>query len=431
MPKHPFLSAILSVALLATVRADAAEANAAAPKAPPEEDLTLFPIPNYKGDFWTRDAMLGDLGFRTALAQHGIQLEVDLNQIYQGVVAGGRPGRSTNWEYSGSADYVLKLDTGKAGLWPGGFLTIHGKTFYGDPTSLATGSLLPTNTDFALSDPHGEGTYLPHVYFTQFLTEKLAISFGKLDTTVGDDNAFAHGTGVEGFMNLGFCFNPVTLLTSPYSTLGAGLMYLPNDKVTLGFSVFDTDGDIRDAGFDTLFKGATTFAGDIAVKTRFFDHPGTQRLAVMVSSGDFTSLRQDPRVLEPDLGVTPVSRSSTWAIAYNFDQYLTENWGIFGRVGVSDGKANIFQTFYSIGVGGKGIIPGRDNDRFGVGLYYAGIADSLVSPLLNKSERGLEIFYDVAVTPWFSVTADVQVTSPVLKSADTATVLGLRGRIRF
>jgi porin len=48
-----------------------------------------------------------------------------------------------------------------------------------------------------------------------------------------------------------------------------------------------------------------------------------------------------------------------------------------------------------------------------------------------RDERGLELFYNMAVTPWCHLTADLQVVTPILASAETALVLGLRAKFDF
>ena len=67
-----------------------------------EEGATLFPIPDYASGILARDALTGDWnGERTSLAKdYGLQFEVDVNQIYQGVMAGGT---SSNDDYYGAA----------------------------------------------------------------------------------------------------------------------------------------------------------------------------------------------------------------------------------------------------------------------------------------------------------------------------------------
>ena len=91
-------------------------------------------IEDYRGDFWSRPALTGDWGgLRTTLAQKGITLDVDLLQSVQGLNTGGsfRNQDSLRYPYGGYAEYLLNIDTGKLGLWPGGFLRILGESQFG------------------------------------------------------------------------------------------------------------------------------------------------------------------------------------------------------------------------------------------------------------------------------------------------------------
>ena len=401
-----------------------------------EETATLFPIPDYSGDFLNRPAFTGDWGgVRTRIAKdYGLQFEAGATQIYQGVMSGGINER---WEYSGSADYRVRFDSGQAGLWQGGFLDIHGETYWGDGVNLSTGAILPVNTDRALSAPAGNGTYLPQVQFTQFLSEKFAVTLGKLDTTVGDGNSLAHGVGDRGFMNLGFSFNPAVLTTAPYSTLGAGFVYLFAPRSNFTFSAIDTDGRIDQSGFDTVFEGNTSYVGELNLGTQFFDKPGHQLFGFSYASGDFNSQQQDPRILFAS-DAPASTESESWAFYYNFEQYLISNpdnpeqgFGVFGRVGVADEDTSLINTFYSLGVGGKGVIPGRELDRFGLGYYYMTLSDKRIGLLTDDDEQGVELFYNMAVTPAFELSLDLQVIDGAVKKTDTAVVGGVRARLVF
>src|SRR5262249_942653 len=76
------------------------------------------PMP-YSGDIWRRSTLTGDWGgLRNELAVKGVPLDLDITQVGQGVVGGGKSGA---WEYGGRGDFILDLDSGKLGLWPGGF----------------------------------------------------------------------------------------------------------------------------------------------------------------------------------------------------------------------------------------------------------------------------------------------------------------------
>jgi porin len=48
-----------------------------------------------------------------------------------------------------------------------------------------------------------------------------------------------------------------------------------------------------------------------------------------------------------------------------------------------------------------------------------------------RDEHGVELFYNVGLTPWCHVTTDLQVITPALKLAETSLVLGLRAKFDF
>jgi porin len=130
-----------------------------------------------------------------------------------------------------------------------------------------------------------------------------------------------------------------------------------------------------------------------------------------------------------------------WGFYYNFDQYLfteagdpTQGWGVFGRFGWSNGEANLFEQFYSVGVGGKGTLPSRDHDTWGAGYYLANFSDNIRDVLGVHSEQGVELFYNIEITPWLRVTPDLQViVNPGggFQDRDVAIVYGLRTQMSF
>ena len=103
--------------------------------------------------------------------------------------------------------------------------------------------------------------------------------------------------------------------------------------------------------------------------------------------------------------------------------------------GISDGKPNPIHWSAILGIGGSSPIASRKLDTFGIAYYYLGLSDefkSVVQPVVPlRDEHGLELFYNLAVAPWFHVTADLQVITPLLQPVDTSLVLGLRSKIDF
>jgi porin len=442
------LLTIISLARPATAQESPASTSQAAATS---EEATLFPVPSYGGDLWSRSFLTGDWGgLRSTLAKNGVQLEIETMHVFQDVSSGGvnQTGR-----YSGTADITLKLDSQKLGLWPGGFLLVHAEAAFGNPVNPFSGGILPVNTKPVMTLPARDEMVLPHVVLTQFLSEKFAVFLGKLDTTGGDANEFAHGKGDRKFMNLAFSMNPTLLRLVPYAPLGMGFVFLPNKDVILTFSAVDTEGVPNKGGFHTLFQDPTTLASELRVTVRPFGLTGHQLIGGGWSNGPFTSINQDPRTIIGSIlfGTPPKKESNSWSVYYNFDQYLytekddpSQGIGIFGRFGISDGKANPFHQFYSIGFGGKGIIPTRDRDHFGIGYYYLQFSDHIVAALRRRlsldHEQGGELFYNIELLPWLHVTPDIQIIGPSRrigtllvpgKRIDTAVVTGFRIKIDF
>ena len=158
-------------------------------------------------------------------------------------------------------------------------------------------------------------------------------------------------------------------------------------------------------------------------------------------------------VLQPGQGVSLVvpKKGSTWAAYWSGWQYLytappgtrpleqisgeprQRGIGVFARFGFADKDTNPTEWAVSGGIGGRGLIPSRDNDCFGVGYYYNSIQTLRLSGLLGikDSTQGLECFYNIAITPAAHLTLDLQVVNSPQKRLETATVLGLRATLEF
>ncbi len=411
----------------------------------------------YSGDFLTRSTLTGDWGgVRNELAKKGVTLDLNLTQVGQGVVSGGK---RSNWEYQGRGDLNLLVDTGKLGLWPGGFLTVEAEGNYGDAVNAKTGALMAVNTNQLFPVTGEDRLCLPALNFTQFLSEYFGLYVGKLATVTassGDMNEFAHGKGDTQFMNTAFNFNPVILLTVPYSTLGAGFLVLPTKDpkaAIINFSVLSSVGTA--SSFDSINGNELTFAGEGRVRTGFFGLTGHQSVGVTYSNREFAFLDQSLRFFLENREIE--KKKGSWSVFYNFDQYLYETskgsgrgYGIFGRFGASDGNPNPMHYFMSFGVGGKGVSDCRPHDSFGIGYYYLWISNpTFTGPLATRTflgnENGGEAYYSFALTPWALLTPDVQIVRPAQKdviertgpvtftrrSIETAIVMGVRLQLVF
>jgi len=385
-------------------------------------------------------------GARTKLAEKGVTLDIDVLQSYQGVLNGGIRGQ---WKYGGSAQYRLKLDFGKMGLWEGGYFDIQAEHQFGEFINTDTGAPMPTNTIGVFPLPDYQKVNVTQFQFTQFFSESFAVFLGKINTMAGfEETVLNGGEGRTQFMNLNFVFDPVALRTVPYSSLGAGaLVFLPNaaakDPAILSFVMLGPDGWPNTIGFGKDFENGEAYVFSYRQPSRFFGKPGGHLFTGTYSTKDYMLLDQDPRlILGALLGfpVTFAKKEDSWCFMYNMHQYIytekedeTQGFGVFARFGTADDKTNPIENFYSIGLGGKGIINGRDNDTYGIGYFYAELSDEF-GKIIERNfgdTQGFEMFYNFELSKWLHITPDFQVIEPSAKNIDTAYIAGLRVKMDF
>jgi porin len=406
----------------------------------------------YSGGIGSRTTLSGDWwGFRNELAAKGVTIDMSLTQAAQGIVHGGK---DAGWQYSGGrGDIILNVDSQKLGLWPGGFLNLEAEGNFipadklGKSINGKAGALMFVNSNQAYPTPAGDNFNLPALNFTQFLSPYFGLTIGKYATVTnisGDMNEFAHGKGDTQFMNLALNVNPIVLTTVPYSTLGTGVIVLPTkdpNQAIVSFMLLSSTGKAGTSGFDDLNDDNLTFAGEGRVRTDFFGLTGHQVFGAAFSNRRFTSIDQNARFIFENGSFE--GKKGSWNIHYNFDQYFYEpkkgsgeGIGIFGRFGASDGNPNFMHFFYSLGIGGKGVIPTRERDQYGFGFYYIDVNNPELQGVfrttkLLRDEYGFEAYYNFAITPWLKLTPDIQVVRGAQKNqvSISSGPLGLLPRI--
>jgi carbohydrate-selective porin OprB len=112
--------------------------------------------------------------------------------------------------------------------------------------------------------------------------------------------------------------------------------------------------------------------------------------------------------------------------------------GLFGRIGYAPEETNIITRDASVALFAYGLSH-RPNDSFGLGIYHNGINQPFKNDFKQltgaavtiKNENGLEVFYDVAITPAIRLIPSYQhiwnpMTAGVAKNEHGADVLLLR-----
>jgi porin len=402
------------------------------------------PPPPFGGPCCTRPKLTGDwCGLRDQLRDQGYTFDVSATTYYQGIASGGL---SHQFQFGGRNDYILNVDGQKAGLWQGLSINAHGETVYGDSVNLLTGAVVPVNIGRSLPTVNGTVTALTGLKVSQALSDNLVLFVGKINTVDNIQQPFMRFRGLDaGFMNGVFVFNPVLGRTIPYSTFGAGAVFLADGYPVATLTVYDTNDHSTTSVFNHLFDNGAVIYPTLSTQTNFFGMPGHQTVWGAYSSGRYAILNPEvltlfpPRV--PGLSPTRFVRGSWW-VNYQVDQALWvdpaepgRSRGVGGGLGLSDGNPNPVRWTAVFGVGGSSPIPGRNLDVFGVAYYYLAYSDRFnndVRPAVAvRDEQGMEAFYTVSVTPWCHLTTDVQVITPTLRRADTAVVVGLRAKVDF
>jgi len=417
------------------------------PEVSEERPPGLLPPRTHGGSLAERSFLTGDWhGARDRWTESGVRVDIALTQTLQSVLDGGVEETT---EYGGRLDSRFTFDLDRMGAIEGALLNVRAESRYGDSVNRASGALLPVNDVmfFPLGEPDEDILInVTEFRYTQFLSPKVAVFLGKLVILGGDVNEFAGGRGDTQFMSHSFVSATVTSLVNPYSSLGAGVTWALSKSSNFTSALYGSQDASSTAGFDELADGLTW---NTAFRTQYElgALPGGYNVAFQYAfDGSFIDL--SGQFVGPPGQFRPARDGDSWNAYANFWQYISveggsqapvdvtneridrEGWGLFGRCGIADRDTNPVEWAVSGGVSGRGMIDGRDDDTFGVGLATSRlVADRLTnSELIDRSPGRLEVFYAYSFTPAAILTFDFQLANPLIEGLDTATLFGLRLR---
>lgn len=382
----------------------------------------------------SQDKLTGDWGgARSSLEGNGVSVDLSYTTFYQGMFAGtGDHG----FDFGDRIDALIDLDFGKLGLWEGGGLHTHLEYNFGKIPAWLGGSLIPLNLGAGLPLGKTKNVVATSLYFSQKLSDAASLKIGKIDTIdLLENDPFFGGWRNERFMNCAISA-PLSGVLPP--TIIGGIFTYKVNPITWTFMVYDPNDQTANYALNDLFSDgvglslAATWSGELAGRASSVNVNGIYNTQDKVNLEDYLL----PPNLQTDI------EDGTWHFAVKFSHLLIESsqlpgkgLGVYGKAAISDGDTNVFQSFFSGGLAGHGMVPNRSNDVFGVGYYYYNFSDEMqdaTSSVVNfDNEQGVEMFYNFAVTPWLKVTADLQWIDPA--SGDNKQIwLGiLRASITF
>jgi porin len=371
------------------------------------------------------------------LKEHGITIAPRLTQFYQGLTAGDG---DHDFEYGGKADLLLNANLSKLGFWKGFSMTVHVENNFGDSMTGAGGTLIPPNTALLFPGMKGADAFdVSSFYFMQHLSKSATVLFGKINMMdIAAVTPFKGGAGIDSFWNLTFVAPPSGLVP-PY--LFGALLSVRTKPATFGLWIYDPNSVVNTTSFDHRFADGITIRGSVEFPVTIGGLSGHQGFVALYSTESGNDLSDIGNTGLPPFPGSIDTKNSRHYFAYTFDQTLyqpskdsKEGFGLFGQLSISDGNPSRLYFSALFGIGGTGLIPGRSRDNWGIGYYYDGpsrdLQDSLEPVLKIRDEQGMEVFYNFAVTPWFTVGVDLQVINPSL-GEDIAVLPGIRSVIRF
>ncbi len=374
-------------------------------------------------------------GLRTAAQDHGVSVSAFSTHYYGFNLRGGADTHNAQ-RYSATYDLIVQFDLDAMRLIPGGEILLHTQGWFGRGGNI-------NDKVGALGDPIDDADghkdiYIDQLWYQQTFGKGLAqLRFGYLDMqTILDRNAFANAEDKQFFNTYLDNNNAVVPLT-----IGLGATVFLQPTPWLGFVVGAADGKGRafDDGFKTTFHDEAHFFGYFETDLRLTlpspagPLPGTYRIGLIY----------DPnrrRRYHPDQPEDAEFRSGDYGFYLSCDQWVyrerpgeDQGLGLFARYGFRDGRRNAIEHFWSAGAQYAGPLPQRDRDVLGFGVYSVHASDEYqqVADADFSRETGFELYYAIQVTPWMTLTPDIQYIVQPGGSRDAADSIVFAVRARW
>src|SRR5262249_28085894 len=159
----------------------------------------------------------------------------------------------------------------------------------GQSVDTYAGTYSPPNLSMFFPVPNGTITAITGLKYTQSITERSGLFFGKLNALNGDPERFLKYPLTSRFWNAAFNFN-LALDRYPYSTPGAGFYASLDPGPDVAFLVLNSYNAPRTSGLENLGMNGVFLYAQAKQATEFFGLPGRQVFAGLFGTGSFTGL---------------------------------------------------------------------------------------------------------------------------------------------
>jgi porin len=417
-----------------------------------KESATAPPVasvPAPAPSFWTQETMTGDWGgTRSRWKEKGVELEFKYVGIYQGIASGGTDEKNS---LTNKLETTWKFDLGKVAGWKYWSSEIKAEWRFGGPALTGTGGINFSNTSGIIPGARGSVVSVTAVNFTRIIPRDLkkgnlfVVSFGRYNVLDLLEEDFFAGSGEERFMNIA-PIGPLTVLRQvPLITNAATFAVVKGGEPRFTFTVMDPNDQSLDPGLDTLFADGITFSPGYNIPAKYFGKSAKHSFTGAITTKKYTPFDAIRQLIIPGPPLNPVEpKRGSFSVSYAFRQYLVERghhdgWGLFTQLSIADKDTSPITRFVNVGLGGNGLIASRRQDEFGFSYAYTNLSSVLRDNvnLITLGRRALqpehqvEMFYNLHITPWCRLTADLQIIRGVRPTVDRAIVPGARLEMIF
>lgn len=334
-----------------------------------------------------------------------LSLHGGIVSLYQGGSFGKVNGQ--NYNDPGAFGYALDLE---ASFEPteGGSVYIRAHTGQGDGADRdieGDGLLFADLNTINDDNPSDSALKVLDAYYSQaFLDGELALTIGKTEPLAFiDDNEFANNEAWQ-FIGKALVNNPVIDGEDEYAPLVA-VVYSPIAQVS--FSVLvqsssyptlaeEEQKDVYSDVFDSPFIG-----GQLTFTTGDADAIGNYRLYAWTQTYEHERLNGE-------------GTDSGWGLGVSADEQLGESVGVFLAAYNNEDVYKV-PVFLSTGVNLRGLVDGREDDEFAVGMAALLANDDLED---SDTEWHFESYYLVNINPNFAFGPHIQLALDPLGNSD-------------
>ena len=329
--------------------------------------------------------------------------------------------------YEGLFELAVEFSTGQAGLWKGGALFFLFRDKHGQGiTEEYVGGFQALSKIEAPSF-----TQIAELWYGQsFLDDRLWIKVGKQDA----NQDFAGIDNGEEFINSSADYSPTIPLASyPDPDLGIALGIDPVPWFSVNFGVYNGDPDAS-----RNLRGAfVDLSGPMVLAEPAF-HYGLGRRAGHIRVGGWFNATdtESPDEDDPD----PKTHGEAYGWYLTWDQEIwrerpefgedAQGIGVFGQYGWAPPDRSAAEHYIGGGIRWEGMIPRRDEDIAGVGVFHVMFSDE--AHLEKDTETVVEVFYVVWLLGCLYLEPDLQyVINPGGTTNPDALAVGLRFGVSF